>query len=68
MWKVIIIICTLGNPCVVMEEDPIKLYKIKSECLANGSAKLSDITTSFQNYGFQIESANFDCIQDKTGI
>ena len=31
MWKVIIIICTLGNPCVVMEEDPVKLYKFKIE-------------------------------------
>ena len=27
MWKVILIICTLGNPCVIMEEDPIKTYK-----------------------------------------
>ena len=68
MWKVIIIICTLGNPCVVMEEDPVKLYKFKSECLANGSAKFSDITTSFQDYGFQIENGSFECIQVKTVI
>ena len=68
MWKVIIMICTLGNPCVVMEEIPIKFYKTKSECMANASVKLSEVTTSFQNYGFQIESANFECEQDTNSI
>ena len=68
MWKVIIIVCTLGNPCVVMEEDPVKFYSTKSECMANASVKTSDITTSFQDYGFQITSANFDCEQDNNSI
>ena len=68
MWKVIIIVCTLGNPCVVMEEDPVKFYKTKSECMANASVKFSEVTTSFQNYGFQIVSANFECEQDKNSI
>ena len=68
MWKVIIIVCTLGNPCVVMEEDPVKLYKTKSECMANASVKFSEVTTSFRSYGFQIETANFECEQDKNSI
>ena len=68
MWKVILIICTLGNPCVIMEEDPVKFYSTKSECMANGSVKTSDITTGFQDYGFQIVSANFDCEQDTNNI
>ena len=68
MWKVIIIVCTLGNPCVVMEEDPVNFYNTKSECMANASVKFSEVTTSFQNYGFQIESANFECEQDTNSI
>ena len=68
MWKVIIIACTLGNPCVVMEEDPVKFYSTKSECMANASVKTSDITTSFKDYGFHITSANFDCEQDNNSI
>ena len=68
MWKVIIMICTLGNPCVLMEEDPVKFYNTKSECMANASVKYSEVTTSFQNYGFQIESANFECEQDTNSI
>ena len=64
MWKVIIVICTLGNPCVVMEEAPVKFYSTKSECMANASVKFSEITTGFENYGFQIENANFECHLD----
>ena len=51
-----------------MEEDPVKFYKTKSECMANASVKFSEVTTSFQNYGFQIESANFECEQDTNSI
>ena len=43
MWKVILIICTLGNPCVIMEEDPIKTYKSKDDCLAVAQEKETDI-------------------------
>ena len=68
MWKIIIIICTLGNPCVVMEEDPIRFYKTKSECMANASVKFSDITNTFQQYGYTIENGHFDCEQDKNSI
>ena len=68
MWKVIIVVCALGNPCMVMEEDPMRYYSTKSECMANASVKYSEVTTSFQNYGFQIESANFECEQDTNSI
>ena len=68
MCKVVIIVCALGNPCIVMEEDPMRYYSSKSECMANGSVKTSDITTGFQDYGFQIVSANFDCEQDNNNV
>ncbi len=61
MWKVIIIVCTLGNPCVVMQEDPIKFYHNKSECMANASTKHSRILESFSVYGYQIEKSDFTC-------
>lgn len=65
MWKIIIIVCTLGNPCVMMEEEPMRLYKTKSECLANASVKFKGITETFQQNGYQIENGHFDCEQDK---
>ena len=32
MWKVIIVVCALGNPCIVMEEDPVEkqLHNVKN--------------------------------------
>ena len=68
MWKFLIVICVLGNPCVLMEEDPLKFYKTESECMANASAKHSDITTTFKEYGYHIENSNFDCSQEKNSI
>jgi N-acetyl-anhydromuramyl-L-alanine amidase AmpD len=61
MWKVIIVVCTLGNPCVVMQEDPIRFYDNKSECMANASTKHSRILESFSVYGYEIEKSDFTC-------
>ena len=61
MWKVVIIVCALGNPCVLMEEDPVKQYNIKSECMANASAKHSDIVQSLTDIGYIIEKSDFTC-------
>ena len=61
MWKVVIIVCALGNPCVLMEEDPAKHYNIKSECMANASAKYSDIVQSLTDIGYIIEKSDFTC-------
>ena len=42
-----------------MEEDPVKLYKTKSECMANASVKFSEVITSFQNYGYANRNCKF---------
>ena len=68
MWKVIIVVCTLGNPCVVMQEDPVRFYDNKSECMANASVKHSRILESFSVYGYQIESSDFTCEQTPNAI
>ncbi len=61
MWKVIIVVCALGNPCIVMQEDPIKHYTSKSECMANASAKHSLIVESYSIYGYTVEKSDFTC-------
>ena len=61
MWKVVIVVCALGNPCIVMEEDPIKYYNNKSECMANASAKHSLIVESYSVYGYTVEKSDFTC-------
>ena len=68
MWKVILIICTLGNPCVIMEEDPIKTYKSKDDCLAVAQEKEADIINTFSQYGYAGTDTRADCETDPHGI
>jgi hypothetical protein len=63
MWKLVIIVCALGNPCVIMQEDPMRHYTSKSECMANASVKHSDIVEAYPTYGYQVDKSSFDCIQ-----
>ena len=61
MWKAIIVVCALGNPCMVMEEDPMRYYSTKSECMANASAEHSLIVDSYSIYGYTVERSDFTC-------
>ena len=61
MWKVVIIVCALGNPCMMMEEDPMRYYNTKSECMANSSSKHDLIVESYSVYGYQVEKSEFTC-------
>ena len=61
MWKVVLVICALGNPYVLMEEDPMRYYSSKSECMANASAKHSLIVDSYSVYGYTVEKSSFTC-------
>lgn len=63
MWKVIVIICALGNPCVIFEEDPVKYYQDYNECMQVAKNKHETLTESFGNYGYSIESSEFKCEQ-----
>jgi hypothetical protein len=53
---------------VVFEEDPMRYYRDRNECMANASVKHSMMTHSFENYGYVIESSNFTCEQAKDVI
>ena len=67
MWKVIVVVCALGNPCVVMEEDPMKYYSSKSECMANASTKHKLIVETYADYGYTVEKSDFTC-EMKSGV
>lgn len=61
MWKVVLVVCALGNPCVIMEEDPMRYYNNKSECMANASTKHNLIVNSYSSYGYTVEQSTFTC-------
>tara|TARA_A100001011_G_C14223971_1_gene805732 strand:+ start:531 stop:725 length:195 start_codon:yes stop_codon:yes gene_type:complete len=64
MWKAMIIVCTLGNPCVIMEEDPIKHYQDYNDCMKVAQKKHDLAVESFSVYGYQIDSSEFNCVKD----
>ena len=65
MWKAVIIVCALCNPCVIMEEDPIKYYQNYNDCMKVAQQKHEMVLDSFEVYGFMIDSSEFKCEQDK---
>ena len=61
MWKVVIVICALGNPCVIMEQDPMRHYSDRNECMANSSSKHTELLDAFKDYGYHVYSSEFTC-------
>jgi|TARA_Y100000590_G_scaffold200851_1_gene228233 hypothetical protein len=61
MWKVVIVICALGNPCVIMEESPMKHYEDKDKCMEVAFQKHNELLDAFENYGYSIYSSEYNC-------
>ncbi len=61
MWKVVLVICALGNPCVIFEEDPKKYYHDKKECEIVAEAKHTEMISAFVDYGYWVESSTHGC-------
>ena len=68
MWKVILVMCTLGNPCVIMHEDPMAHYKNYNDCMAVAKEKHKLISESFAMYGYQVERSEYKCEQDPNAL
>ena len=64
MWKVVIIICALGNPCVIMQEKPKQFYQDRDQCMEVAKAKHQELMIGFLEYGYYVESSNFTCTEN----
>lgn len=61
MWKVVVIICALGNPCTVFQEDPVKYYDTEAECMAVAAEKERLLMLGYEQYGYQVEKHAHTC-------
>lgn len=61
MWKVIIVVCALGMPCTVMQEDPVIYYTDKGHCMQVAQEKHANIVESFGIYGYTVENSDYAC-------
>ena len=56
-----IIICTLGNPCTIFEQDPVMYHETKAECMAVAQKKEALLLGSFMDIGYIIETSEARC-------
>jgi len=61
MWKVLVAICIIGQPCTLFEEDPIKYYTTERECMVAAEAKSRSMVQTFQDFGYYIDSEAHSC-------
>ena len=61
MFKVIVIICALGNPCTVFQQDPMKYYDTMHECMTVAAEKERALLDGMRNVGFIIEKNGHTC-------
>lgn len=61
MWKVLIVICTLGNPCNLFEQDPMMYYNTEEECLIVAEEKAIGMMDTFRDFGYYVESQAHSC-------
>ena len=64
MWKVVVIVCALGWPCVIFEEEPKKYYQAEIPCIIVAEKKHKRLVEGFINYGYYIEYSQFKCNLD----
>ena len=61
MWKVLIVICTLGNPCNLFEQNPMMYYNTEKECLIVAEEKAIGMMETFSDFGYIVESEAHSC-------
>ena len=61
MWKVLVVICTLGNPCTMFVEDPMKYYHTEAECNIAANVKSKSMMKTFEDFGYVIQSEAHAC-------
>jgi len=61
MWKVLVAICLMGQPCTLFVEDPMKYYHTEDECLVAAEAKSQSMMETFTDYGYVIDSEAHAC-------
>jgi hypothetical protein len=61
MWKVLVVICALGNPCTAFQQDPVEYFTTESECMRIATTKEIVLVRAFEQYGYQIQHTHKTC-------
>ena len=61
MWKVMVVICALGNTCQMFEEIGPKFYATEKECMAKAEIKARAMVKTFTQFGYHVDSEAYAC-------
>ena len=61
MWKVLVAICLMGQPCTLFVEGPIKYYQTEEECMVAADKKARGMIETFSKYGYYVDSEAHSC-------
>ena len=64
MFKMIVVICALGNPCVQFVEDTHRIYATQDQCLDRAEIKYEQITQTLRREGYQLADSGYYCVRD----
>ena len=62
MWIVLVVICTLGTPCTMFEEEPVKFYATEEQCVIQAEQKAMGMVKTFQEFGYTVHSEAHSCM------
>lgn len=62
MWKVLVVLCVMGQPCTLFEEDPVKWYKTENECMKAAGIKAQDMMDTMTQFGYYVDSEAHSCL------
>ena len=70
MFKIAIILCLIGIPCQILEQDPVVLYSTMEECQKVAEAKMQEVKTGFEAQNFVITEIHSFCeaVVDKNNL
>ena len=66
MFKMIVVICTLGNPCVQFVEDTHRVYATQTQCLDRAAIKYQQLTQTLLREGYQLDRSGYYCVRDES--
>lgn len=64
MFKMLIVICTLGNPCVAFLEQDDHRYHTRAQCLEAAVTKHREVRLSIEKGGYTVQRSGYFCKAD----
>ena len=64
MFKMLIVICTLGNPCVAFQEPHTTRYDTESQCLEAAVIRHQEVRQSIEQGGYTVQRSGYFCKAD----